>query len=73
MTGDYRRDLHAGFTTPEMVVFGLVARATGLRPVAREQLTRGYDNEVYRVATRQGPRFIVRIKRRGGVPFQSEA
>jgi aminoglycoside phosphotransferase (APT) family kinase protein len=73
MTGDYRRDLHAGFTTPESAVFDFVIRATGLRPVTREQLARGYDNEVYRVATRQGPRCIVRIKRRGGVAFQHEA
>lgn len=69
----FMRDRHARFDTPEGVVFDLVARATGRQPLRRRKIVRGYDNEVYAVATRQGRGVIVRIHRHGGVPFRQEA
>ncbi len=73
MADDFMRALHAGYNTPEGVVFDLVARSTGLHPTGREKIVRGYDHEVYAVATREGSSFIVRIRRFGGVSLGQEA
>ena len=67
------RQRHAAYTTPESIVFALVQRATGQRAVARQQVTRGYDNEVYTVTTDRAQELVVRIRRHGDVGFAQEA
>ncbi len=73
MATDFMRDRHARFDTPEGAVFALVRGATGWQPLHRRKIVRGYDNEVYAVAPRQGQDLIVRIHRHCGVPFRQEA
>jgi aminoglycoside phosphotransferase (APT) family kinase protein len=73
MSGDFRQRLHAGYNTPEHVVFELAERASGQAPTARQKIVRGYDSEVYRITTRGGADFVVRIHHRGGADFANEA
>ena len=64
---------HAKFRAPEGIVFGLVQRATGRRPTARTKISRGYDNEVYRVDTDGGGSVVVRIHRFGEIGPRQES
>ncbi len=70
---EYLERKHAAFQTPEAVVFEVVARATGEKPVSRTKLTRGNDSEVYIVATASGTDYVARIQRAGEIELQSEA
>jgi aminoglycoside phosphotransferase (APT) family kinase protein len=76
MSADYREYLerrHGRFGTPRGVVFGMVARATGRRPVSRRKLALGNDNEVYVVGVESGEDYVVRIHRSGEVDLATEA
>jgi len=64
--------LHEEFETPIEVLFDLVKRATNEDPIGVERIVGGYENEVYKVATRHA-NFAVRIRRLGNVGFQHEA
>lgn len=64
--------LHAEYKTPQSLIFKAVREATKQFPAKREKITRGYANEVYRVTTHEGGRYIVRIRRGGEVPFAQE-
>ncbi len=63
---------HARFQTPEALIFDLIKDQTGCAPVKRTKIVRGYDNEVYDVATREGSAFIVKIKQYGEMSFEQE-
>jgi Ser/Thr protein kinase RdoA (MazF antagonist) len=73
MANKFLRQRHALYATPRDVIHGVVKRATGHDVAEYEQLVRGYDNEVYRVRTRSGERFIVRVSQHGPVGFREEA
>jgi aminoglycoside phosphotransferase (APT) family kinase protein len=73
MSQEFMRQRHATYTTPAHVIFDLIKEATGQDGQGREQIVRGYANEVYRVWTRQGEEFIVRIRQHGGLSFHQEA
>ena len=64
--------LHEEFETPAEVLFDLVKRATSEDPIGAEKIVGGYENEVYKVITRQA-NYAVRIRRLGNVEFQHEA
>jgi aminoglycoside phosphotransferase (APT) family kinase protein len=70
---EYLEQRHWGFDAPEQLVFRMVARATGEKPVSRAKVVRGNDNEVYLVATGAGADYVVRIRRSGEVGFAAEA
>jgi aminoglycoside phosphotransferase (APT) family kinase protein len=70
---EYLERRHAAFQTPEALVFQLVARATGHRPVSRRKLALGNDNEVYLVADSTGEEYVARIHRGGEVDLKTEA
>lgn len=55
-------DLHRRFATPRVVVTDFVRRAIGTEAVELDRITRGYDNEVYRVTLASGARVYVRIR-----------
>jgi aminoglycoside phosphotransferase (APT) family kinase protein len=73
MDNEFLRQRHALYATPRDVINDVVKRATGHDVAEHEQLMRGYDNEVYRVWTKQGERFIVRVNQHGNVGFREEA
>jgi len=70
---DFMRRRHAAFSTPDAVLFDLVARATRCQPIRSERIVQGYDNEVYAVETDDGASFIVRLHRFGEVSLTQEA
>jgi Ser/Thr protein kinase RdoA (MazF antagonist) len=72
MANEFLQRRHASYATPRHVIFDLIKTATGQEAIAREQITRGYDNEVYRVRTRQGEEYVVRIGHHGGVGFKQQ-
>ncbi len=53
---------HAGFHAPEETIFDLIKEHTSYTAVKRTKIVKGYDSEVYDVATREGASFIVKIK-----------
>src|SRR5216683_3090470 len=67
------RQRHAGFYTSEQTIFDLITEHTGCTPLQRTKIVRGYDNEVYDVATKEGPSFIVKIRHNGEITYQQEA
>ncbi len=67
------RRRHAAFSTPDAVLFDLVARATRRQPIRSERIVQGYDNEVYAVEKDDGASFIVRLHRFGEVSLTQEA
>jgi len=69
----YLERKHAGFQTPEDLVFRWVSKATGRRPVSRQKLVRGNDNEVYQVATTTGEEYVIRIRRCEAAELETEA
>lgn len=71
-TGDSKAQRHAGFHTPEATIFALVKEHTGYTPVKGTKIVRGYDSEVYDVATKEGDSFIVKIKHFGQVSYTEE-
>src|SRR5712692_4546643 len=71
-TDDALSQRHAGFHTPEKTIFDLIKNHTGSIPVKRTKIVRGYDSEVYDVATREGVSFIVRIQQYGEVSYDQE-
>jgi aminoglycoside phosphotransferase (APT) family kinase protein len=73
MTTTIINQRHAAYQTSEQAIYELVRRATGQEGISREKIVRGYDSEVYLVDTRQGDRFVVRIRHHGGVSFEQEA
>ncbi len=68
----YAERYHAAFDTPEAVVFGMVARATGKRPESRRRVL-GATNEVYVVTTGDGTRYLVKIRRDAAGSLATEA
>jgi aminoglycoside phosphotransferase (APT) family kinase protein len=54
-------ELHGRLVTPNEVIAEAVARAVGARPAAKERITLGEVNEVYRVEASNGERVIVRV------------
>jgi len=63
---------HAGFHTPEATTFALVKEHTGCTPVKRTKVVRGYDSEVYDVATKEEYSFIVKVKHYGRISYDQE-
>ena len=54
-------DLHKAFNTSEEIVFKLIRKATGQRPIYRNKIEKGYDNEVYEIETIEGSFFVIKI------------
>ena len=73
MAREYLHRLHAAYAIPEHVLVDVVKGVTGHEVTSRQRIVQGYANEVYRVGTRQGNQFIVRIRRHEAVGFVEEA
>lgn len=73
MANEFLQQRHANYATSQTAIFDLIKTATDQEATARQQIIRGYDNEVYRVQTRQGEEYIVRIGHHGGVRFSQQA
>lgn len=71
-TNDSVKERHKAFSTSEEVVFGLVKKA-GHTPLARTKITKGYDNEVYEIKTKEEDVLYVRIRRFGETTFEQES
>ena len=74
---DYVRERHTHFDTPEDFVFALVERASGLRPLRREQIVRDALRQGHGVARAQ-PHDLDRLDRADGCngfdqPFVGQA
>src|SRR5947209_7467366 len=63
---------HAGFHTPEATIFALIKEHTRCTPMERTKIVRGYDSEVYDVATKEGHSFIVKVKHYGRISYEQE-
>jgi hypothetical protein len=63
---------HAGFHTSEETIFDLIKEHIGCTPLKRTKIVRGYDSEVYDVATKEGDSFIVKIKHYGEISYGQE-
>lgn len=72
MASEFLRELHAGFAVAESALNDFVNRSTGSRPVNRERIMQGYDNEVYRVRLGSGVDIYVRIRIAGAADFTGE-
>ena len=64
---------HAGFHAPEETIFDLIKEHTSYTAVKRTKIVKGYDSEVYDIATREGASFIVKIKHYGELSYEQEA
>lgn len=73
MTTDFLHQRHKTYTTPQSQIFALIRHVTGQTPVHSEKIVRGYDNEVYAVATEQCHDYIVRIAQHGETGYAEEA
>ena len=69
----FLEERHKKFETPEAIIFYLVKKATGLKPIEKKKFVRGYANECYGVKTENGKEFIIRINQFGGAEFEQEA
>lgn len=73
MSDEFIKAKHEKFNAPESLVFELVQKSTSEKPISRTKIIQGNDNEVYKVATRAGKNFYVRIKHFGSVSLTQEA
>ena len=64
--------IHAGFSTPEDIIFDVVRSTTGQQPLQRAKIIAGYDSEVYSVETDNGG-VIVKINHHGRIGYKQEA
>jgi len=63
---------HASYQTPEAIIFALVKEHTGCTGRRCSKIVKGYDSEVYDVATQEGMAFIVKIRHAGEVTYEQE-
>ncbi|MGH2461267.1 MAG: phosphotransferase family protein [Chloroflexota bacterium] len=73
MAREFLHRLHASYSIPTGVIADVVKNVTGQDVTSHQRIVQGYANEVYRVGTRQGSQFIVRIQRHAAVGFVEEA
>jgi aminoglycoside phosphotransferase (APT) family kinase protein len=69
----FLRQRHAAFRTPRPAIEEAVRRVIGHDTAHLDQIVRGYANEVYRVHTTRGDRFIVRVNQHGHYRAREEA
>ena len=73
MTDTFQKGFHAAFKAPRDRLVALVERVMGAQVASLERITQRYVNEVYRAELASSSTVFVRIRRRGGVSFTSEA
>lgn len=73
MTTDFLTAFHGSSPVPKVPLVALVESVMSAEVQGLERITKGYANEVYRVALSQGPPVYVRIRRHGRVAFADEA
>ena len=69
----FQKEFHAAFNAPRDRLTALIEEVVGARVASLERVTQGYVNEVYRAELASSRTVVVRIRRRGGVSFTSEA
>lgn len=73
MTGDFLTTFHESTLAPRAPLVALVERVMDAEVLSLGRVTKGYVNEVYRAELASAPPVYVRIRRRGGVAFETEA
>ena len=73
MANDFLIAFHGSVTAPKDRLTKLVESIIKAKVTNLERITRGYVNEVYRADFSSNPSVFVRIRRRGGAAFSSEA
>ena len=73
MTDDFLAAFHSSVAAPRDQLVALVERVMNADVTSLERVTQGYVNEVYRADFASMPSVFVRIRRRGGATFNSEA
>ena len=73
MANDFSAAFHSSVAAPRDQLVALVERVMNADVTSLERVTQGYVNEVYRADFATAPAVFVRIKRRGGAAFSSEA
>lgn len=73
MADAFKESVHATFNAPRDRLISLVEGVMSAQVTSLERVTAGYVNEVYRAKLASSQTVIVRIRRRGGVSFASEA
>lgn len=73
MTDAFQKEFHASFGAPRDRLIALTEQVMNAEVTSLERVTQGYVNEVYRAGFASTPTVFVRIKRRGGAAFDSEA
>jgi aminoglycoside phosphotransferase (APT) family kinase protein len=73
MTDAFQKEVQAAFNAPRDHLVALVERVMGAEVVVLGRVTKGYVNEVYRAELASSETVVIRIRRRGGVSFTSEA
>ncbi len=73
MADDFLATFHGSIAAPRDRLIALVEEVMNAEVTNLERVTEGYVNEVYRAGFVSAPTVFVRIKRRGGAAFDSEA
>jgi aminoglycoside phosphotransferase (APT) family kinase protein len=73
MKDAFREAFHTSLNAPRDRLVAFVERVMDAKVVSLERVTQGYVNEVYRAKLASSQMVFVRIRRRGGVSFASEA
>ena len=73
MANDFSAAFHSSVAAPRDQLVALIERVMNTDVTSLERVTQGYVNEVYRADFATAPAVFVRIKRRGGAAFSSEA
>ena len=73
MTDAFQKEIHAGLNAPRDQLIRLIEKAMKAKVTSLKRATQGYVNEVYRAELASAPTVFVRVGRRGGVSFETEA
>ena len=73
MANDFLAAFHSSTAVPKDQLVALVKQVMNADVTRLERITQGYVNEVYRADFASMPSVFVRIRRRGGATFNSEA